>query len=249
MALAAPSSYVQAAGLPLGGGLPRGQGTPRQGHLRTSRGLGDVEMAPGSSNSNTQLPHLAGGSYGYHVWLRGRAPPTVSSRPPPSSRLGQAPGAFCAVHTHPGVVGFRWSVVAHVPRPHCPAARTGCVLWRRKFPAAKRSAVIRYTIHPHNFIKMMQQNPPQPKACCVRPAGSAGPQGPRLLVLVGLSIASAIGLCVALRRRWRSSVRTLVVHQQCLRSMPHTPIGRAFCGACHSKSRRCKTSIRPSFPD
>ena len=107
----------------------------------------------------------------------------------------------------------------------------------------------RYTIHPHNFIKMMQQNPPQPKACCVRPAGSAGPQGPRLLVLVGLSIASAIGLCVALRRRWRSSVRTLVVHQQCLRSMPHTPIGRAFCGACHSKSRRCKTSIRPSFPD
>ena len=132
MALAAPSSYVQAAGLPLGGGLPRGQGTPRQGHLRTSRGLGDVEVVPGSSNSNTQLPHLAGGSYVYHVWLRGRAPPTVSSRPPPSSRLGQAPGRAVQCTRIPV-----WWVVAHVPRPHCPAARTGCVLWRRKFPAAK----------------------------------------------------------------------------------------------------------------
>ena len=163
---------------------------------------------------------------------------------PPLVPAGAGPGACCAVHTHPGVVGC-----GACPSPPLPSRADGVRVVAQKIPGGKRSAVIRYTIHPHNSIKMMQQNPPQPKACCVRPAGSAGPQGPRLLVLVGLSIASAIGLCVALRRRWRSSVRTLVVHQQCLRSMPHTPIGRAFCGACHSKSRRCKTSIRPSFPD
>ena len=51
---------------------------------------------------------------------------------PPRPGWGRPPGRAAQCTRIPV-----WWVVAHVPRPHCPAARTGCVLWRRKFPAAK----------------------------------------------------------------------------------------------------------------
>ena len=59
---------------------------------------------------------------------------------PPLVPAGAGPGACCAVHTHPGVVGC-----GACPSPPLPSRADGVRVVAQKIPGGKRSAVIRST--------------------------------------------------------------------------------------------------------